>query len=96
LDVGANVGQFRDMLRLQIGFAGHIHSFEPIAALVEKLNERAHMDPPWSIHPFALGAERGKRAINVMASTGFSSFLKPVHRAVPELEELNTLREGRR
>src|SRR5579863_10010680 len=91
LDVGANTGQFRDFLRLEVGFAGTIHSFEPISALCEAMERRRSADPAWTIHRFALGAEDQERDINVMGSTVFSSFLEPDRETVPEFVDLNTV-----
>lgn len=89
LDVGANIGQFHDFLRKEVGFTGPIHSFEPIASLVDKMKQRQVEDPLWSIHQCALGSERGESEINIMNSTVFSSFLKPAYAAVPELAAMN-------
>jgi len=91
LDVGANTGQFRDFLRLEVGFSGVIHSFEPIAALVSTLRQRKSDDDSWFIHPYALGARSDEREINVMSSTVFSSFLEPNNALVPQFQSLNSV-----
>ncbi len=44
IDIGANRGQYRDFLRLEVGYNGVIHSFEPVATLYDSLIERAHHD----------------------------------------------------
>jgi hypothetical protein len=50
LDVGANVGQYRDFLREQVEYDGWIVSFEPLEDNVAVLSSRATADPKWVIH----------------------------------------------
>lgn len=90
LDVGANVGQFHDVLRDKVLFAGPIVSFEPVGRHVALLRERAGHDPRWHIEPYALGARDGSLSINVMVADEFSSFLEPDNRRVREFGEMNT------
>ncbi len=73
LDVGANEGQFALELRSD-GFRGQIISFEPIAAVHERLAARAARDPKWTTHHLALGATDGSLDIAVSHKTVFSSF----------------------
>jgi FkbM family methyltransferase len=96
IDVGANLGQYRDFIRLEVGFEGPIHSFEPVASLVGQLKQRQASDPSWFVHPFALGAQNVKKEINVMAATVFSSFLRPNNESVPEYTALNTVKSTER
>jgi FkbM family methyltransferase len=77
LDVGANVGQYRNFLRAEVGYTGRIVSFEPIPRNVARLRECAAADPAWHIEPYALGAVPGPATFNVTAESVFSSFLKP-------------------
>jgi hypothetical protein len=57
LDVGANLGQYRDFLRDKVGYTGLIVSFEPIPSHVQILKDRAQQsDPDWQIEDCALGA----------------------------------------
>jgi FkbM family methyltransferase len=88
-DVGANVGQYRDFLREQVLYDGPIVSFEPIVRNAEILRERSRSDPDWFIEACALGPEPGTRALHVMKSDQFSSFLEPEHSVVPDFAELN-------
>lgn len=81
LDVGANVGQYRNFLRYEVGYEGRIVSFEPIPRNVEVLARRAAADEAWQIEPFALGATAGRSSFNVAAETVFSSFLQPTRGA---------------
>lgn len=77
LDVGANLGQFRDLLRAKVGFQGPILSFEPVSAYAQVLDDRARFDPDWRVYPFALGSRSGEATINLMSSPGLPSLLRP-------------------
>ena len=77
LDVGANVGQYRNFLRYEVGYGGRIVSFEPIPGNVTRLRERAAADALWQVEACALGAAPGKASFNVAATSVFSSFLTP-------------------
>ncbi len=77
LDVGANIGQFYDFLRQQVGYDGRVISFEPIQAHVDALRGRAQHSPNWAIEGYALGATEGTAKLNVMKESVFSSFLAP-------------------
>jgi FkbM family methyltransferase len=79
IDVGANLGQFHDFLRNNVGFAGRIESFEPVPELANELKKKASkLDALWTIHACALGSEIGQKSINITASTVFSSFRDPI------------------
>lgn len=91
VDVGANVGQYYDFLRLHVGYKGKIHSFEPQPECVMKLQERKKKDPLWFIEPIALGSQDTTLSLNIMHNSDFSSFRFPDTNSVPELTELNTV-----
>ncbi len=55
LDVGGNMGQYRDTLRQEAGYSGRIISFEPTKKYAESLRERSRSDPGWIVFDFALG-----------------------------------------
>jgi FkbM family methyltransferase len=76
LDVGANVGQWGDLL-LQTGYRGSLLSFEAIPSIHKILEAHAlTISPLWRVAPCAaLGKERGKISINVSANTVSSSIL---------------------
>lgn len=93
IDVGANQGQFRDFLRDDVEFKGHIVSFEPIPAHVKLMRERAVGDPKWHIEECALGSSDGTGTFNVMVGTQFSSFLEPDHSYVSEFKQRNQITE---
>ena len=92
LDVGANVGQYRDFLRYSVGYRGRIISFEPIPEHAEYLRKRA-AEPNWAIKNYALGAESGTADFNVMKASVFSSFRKPDASKVKTYAAGNEVRE---
>jgi FkbM family methyltransferase len=87
LDVGANVGQFAQQLRRDIGFSKSISSFEPLSSAFASLRENAKSDPEWKVFNFALGDEEAKQEINIAGNSFSSSLLDmlPAHeRSAPE------------
>jgi len=74
LDVGAHTGGYGALLR-ELGYAGEIVSFEPVAASYATLSAR--LDPRWTAHRLALGAANGTLALNVAGESNFTSFLEP-------------------
>lgn len=95
LDVGANIGQFRDFLRQQVGYVGKIVSFEPIPKNVEILRKRAMTDLSWRIEPVALGRTTGHAELNITAETSLSSFLAPGRDAPPQFRDISRVTEKR-
>jgi len=89
LDVGANVGQYRDFLRNRVLYQGRIVSFEPVAKHVAVLRDRAGDDALWHVEGCALGADDREMTINVMVSDQFSSFLEPDNDRVHDYADLN-------
>lgn len=77
IDVGANLGQYRDFLREVVGFDGAIISFEPVPEHVRVLRQRAAGDRRWSVYDCALGEVEGVLDINITRSGDLSSFLQP-------------------
>jgi FkbM family methyltransferase len=75
LDVGANKGQYAQMLRGG-GYDGQIVSFEPVPELFSELKSSAAGDPKWMVHQLALGRQDGRINMNVVVG-GMSSALPP-------------------
>ena len=75
LDVGANDGGYRELLRDFVGFKGRIVSFEPVPAVYSALEKGAGSDPKWKGYQMALGDEDGDLDIHVTKRTTMSSFL---------------------
>lgn len=93
VDVGANLGTYRDFLREQLRFRGDIVSIEPIPSLAQSMMTRAATDRRWRIVECALGALQGKATLNVMASATFSSFHQPDHSKLSMFEQKNRVVE---
>ena len=74
LDVGANGGQFGQLLRAA-GFRGRIVSFEPLRTPFEVLSRTSASDPMWEVHRLALGDTAGRQVMNVSTNTASSSLL---------------------
>lgn len=76
LDVGANVGQYGDLV-FETGFEGTVISFEAIPAVHQKLAAHAmRKGRRWLVAPCAaLGTQRGQLAMNVSANLVSSSVL---------------------
>jgi FkbM family methyltransferase len=89
LDVGANSGQYGKFLR-EIGFAGHIVSFEPVKSVFDQLEANAKSDDKWKCYNLALGESEEEKTINVYKSTVFSSFLEATDYSKGIWNSLNT------
>jgi FkbM family methyltransferase len=76
LDVGANTGQYGDLL-FETGFQGTLISFEAIPSVHQQLSEHAKgKRRSWLVAPCAaLGSKRGQININVSANSVSSSVL---------------------
>lgn len=74
-DVGANTGQYADLVR-SVGYQGPIVSFEPQAAASAVLHRRALRTSGWDVRPVALGAESGMATLRVSRNSVSSSLLQ--------------------
>jgi FkbM family methyltransferase len=72
-DVGANAGQYAQMLRERAGYQGAIISYEPIPEFAALLRTAAKSDPAWFVEESALGDVEDTATFNVYASDQFSS-----------------------
>jgi len=75
LDVGANEGGYRELLRDFVGFDGHVVSFEPVPAVYAALEKGAAGDRKWKGYQMALGDADGDLDIHVTQRSTMSSFL---------------------
>jgi FkbM family methyltransferase len=75
LDVGANRGQFAQMIRSEVGFTGRMVSYEPVSSTFAELCDSWAADPHWEGRQVALGRESALAAINVFPEDRLSSFL---------------------
>ncbi len=90
-DVGANRGQYADMLRHAAGFTGPIISFEPIPELAAELKTRSQSDPNWHVEASALDREAGPATFHVMRNSEFSSLHQPSDDQPPMFREFNSI-----
>jgi FkbM family methyltransferase len=93
-DVGANIGQYAEMLRSRVGYEGTIISYEPIPQIAEQLRNRAKDDPHWHVMELALDQTAGRKTFNVMASDQFSSLLPPSQSETASLAHHNAVVEN--
>lgn len=87
IDIGANAGQFAQLLRGDIGYTNRILSFEPQSSAFELLKVNAEGDLRWQVFNYALGDTEEKREINIADNSYSSSFLDmlPFHsQSAPE------------
>jgi FkbM family methyltransferase len=90
LDIGANVGQFAEDLRL-IGYKGLIASVEPNPDAFATLAAKARNDPRWEAHNLALGSAQGRATLNVMSVSVYSSLKAPSTRESASHADLNAV-----
>jgi FkbM family methyltransferase len=82
LDVGANVGQFRNKVR-SFSYQGRVISFEPQQAAHRQLVQSAGDNPGWIIYPrCALGDVAGTAQINLAGNSQSSSLLPMCERHI--------------
>jgi FkbM family methyltransferase len=76
-DVGANAGQYADMIRDKCGYSGPVISFEPIPALASQMKKRSASRKNWIVEQNVLDKQTGTVEFNIMADDQFSSLKKP-------------------
>jgi len=92
LDVGANRGQFARDLR-EIGYDGHIVSFEPLPHEFKALAATFAEDARWHGVPIALGDTNSMATLNVVPNlTVLSSLLTPLSARAVETCEVTVKR----
>lgn len=89
IDVGANEGQYARMLRADVGFGGHIFSFEPNPDIFARLQARARGDARWHVTNMALSDFDGTAPFHIMAAHQFSSIAKPAAELDPVFVDRN-------
>ncbi|MGY3410986.1 FkbM family methyltransferase [Bradyrhizobium sp. GM5.1] len=82
-DVGANEGQYAELLR-SIGYDGQIVSFEPVPRLAKALRAKAVYDASWYVESVALDSTRRHVEFNVASSHSLSSLHTPLSGGVFE------------
>lgn len=76
-DVGANSGQYAQMLRTKVLYNGPIVSYEPIPTLAQSLRLQAKHDRKWYIEEIALDSAERDVSFHVMEFSQFSSLHCP-------------------
>lgn len=76
-DVGANVGQYAQQLRGDVGYRGAIVSFEPLPHAAQRVRQLAQSDASWRVVECAIDDRAGKTTFNIMSGDEFSSLLPP-------------------
>jgi FkbM family methyltransferase len=79
LDIGANEGQYAEMLRQKANYQGLIVSFEPMPDAAARCRARSASDPHWLVQELAISNKDGEQVFNTMASPQFSSLSTPKH-----------------
>jgi FkbM family methyltransferase len=74
LDIGANAGQFVDILRTG-KVNGRVVSVEPLRQPYEELAAKAASDPRWEVERAAVSSEPGTITVNVSSNSVSSSVL---------------------
>lgn len=90
-DVGANNGQYAQMLRKHAKYQGRIISFEPIPSAAQKIRKLALHDPLWTVEEIALDETGGTDTFHIMCSDQFSSLGTPSHESTTNFLEANKL-----
>ncbi|MFN5133909.1 MAG: FkbM family methyltransferase [Chitinophagaceae bacterium] len=80
VDVGANTGQYAQLVR-ELQYKKQIVSFEPVKAAFEQLQKKSNADSLWEVHQTALASNTGASQIHVSANSFSSSILQmlPAH-----------------
>lgn len=83
IDVGANEGQFVDLVR-KLGYKKRLVSIEPIPWLAQDLRRRSNDDSAWNVIEGLVALEAGMREFHVFGSADFSSIHTPSELGVLE------------
>lgn len=92
-DVGANVGQYAQMLRSKVNYKGLIISFEPSPDAASQLRELSKNDPLWVVEELALSDTNSELSFNIMQNSQFSSLSQPRHDQVALFKYENNITE---
>lgn len=93
-DIGANEGQYAEMLRRKVGYQGLIISFEPIPRAAEIIRQKSIRDPKWVLVQGAVSDMDGEQQFNIMNDSQFSSLSKPRHDEVGIFANMNKIQQS--
>ncbi len=89
IDVGANSGEFGQILREVVGYQGEIHSFEPVPEVYKGLQQKAKRDLHWFTYNILLTNREGRHYIN---TANRSVQLSPISNvALIEAKRINSI-----
>jgi FkbM family methyltransferase len=92
-DIGANQGQYAEMLRRETGYEGFIFSFEPNPTDARIARKRSESDEKWMVIELAIAETDGEAQFNVMRSSQLSSLSTPKHDEVDLFRDMNSVVE---
>jgi FkbM family methyltransferase len=78
LDVGANTGQYAQMLREYSGYKGRIISFEPTPEVFRVLEQNSRHDSLWQVRGVALGNTSGIATFRTTATASVGNSFLPM------------------
>lgn len=90
-DVGANTGQYANMLRNEVRFNGQIFSFEPTPELADSLDFLAKADLKWQVEKLALSDSEGLLPFFVTKSSQLNSLNRPNNQDTTWLSDVNVV-----
>ena len=74
LDIGANIGQYANIMR-ELGYDGHILSFEPMKKEYDLLLQNSENDKNWNVFNYGFGDKNEQLSINISQNSYSSSLL---------------------
>ena len=83
VDIGANVGEFTDVM-LKVEPRAHVVAFEPSPAIFQRLQRRFGQDPRVTLDARAVAGSHGQSRLHVTSGSVFSSLRAPTE----SLEEM--------
>src|SRR5262245_6389912 len=92
-DIGANLGQYAEMLRHRVGFGGLIVWFGPTPAAAEAPRAKARGSALGVVEELAIGKDDGEQSFHIMKAPQFSSLSTPRQDEVDLLRGLNEVDE---
>ncbi len=92
-DIGANQGQYAEMLRNRANYKGYIFSFEPNPHDAAVVRKRAQRDSKWIVSELAISDKDGSAEFHIMNASQFSSLSMPKHDDVQLFAQMNAVSE---
>jgi FkbM family methyltransferase len=92
-DIGANRGQYYDLLRTHVGYLGPVVSVEPLPDMAASLERKMESDAGLYVERLAVcePSASGKVTLNRMSNSQFSSLLQPSAAATEMFAAANSI-----